>query len=173
MKKNIAIICLDRSLARSTAQLVADQLKMRFLDMRDLFVFDHKPSSFKSIINQYGAKYYRSKEASIIRFASDFNNVMFNLDSDCLYKKDMLNKLKDEYLIVYMHINPTLASNIIDKEEYCCYKERTMYALSKDQLSRRIANAKESADIEINASSMSAFKASSQIQRSINKYFGL
>ena len=42
MKKNIAIICLDKSMARSTAQLLADQLSMRFFDMRELFEFDHK-----------------------------------------------------------------------------------------------------------------------------------
>lgn len=173
MKRNIAIICLDRSLSRATAGLVADQLEMRFFDMRDLFVFDHKPRDFKEMITTYGSKYYRKKEDSLLRFASGFENVVYNIDSDCLYKKDLLKKLGTEYLVVYLHLNASLAGRIIEKEEYSCYKEKTMYTLSKDQLIKRIETARANADIEINVSSMSAFKASSEVLRAINKYYGI
>lgn len=173
MKKNIAIICLDRTLSRMTAGLVADQLEMRFFDMRDLFDFDHKPNTFKSILNQYGAKYYRQKEASLLGYASGFENVVYNIDSDCFYKRDLIKKLGKDYLIVYLHINPVLASNIVQKEEYCCFKEKNMYALSKEQLAKRINNMRASADIEVNATKMTSFKASAEVLRAINKFYGI
>ncbi|MBQ8468941.1 MAG: hypothetical protein IJ542_04285 [Clostridia bacterium] len=173
MKKNIAIVCLDRTLSRTTAQLVADQLEMRFFDMREMFEFDHKPNTFKDIVTQYGSKYYRQKEASLMKYASGFENVLLNLDSDCFYKKGLIKALGDSYLIIYLHLNASLASKIADKEEYSCYKEKMMYALSRDQISKRIDNMKDGADIIINASSMSGFKASSEVQRAINKYYGI
>lgn len=173
MKKNIAIICFDKSLARATASLLADQLEMRFFDMRDLFEFDHKPRTFKELVTNYGAKYFRQKEDSLIRYASGFENVVYNVDSDCLYKKDLIKKLGNEYLIIYLHINLNLAWKIVDKEDYSCYKEKSMYALTREQLAKRVSNIRDAADIEINVSSMSAFKACSETQRAINKYFGI
>ena len=113
MKKNIAIICLDKAMARSTAQLLADQLTMRFFDMRELFEFDHKPHSFKDMLGDYGITYYRQKELGILKYASDFENIVFNIDSDVLYKKDTLKNLAENFLIIYMHINPALALKIV------------------------------------------------------------
>ena len=173
MKKNIAIICLDKAMARSTAQLLADQLTMRFFDMRELFEFDHKPHSFKDMLGDYGITYYRQKELGILKYASDFENIVFNIDSDVLYKKDTLKNLAENFLIIYMHINPALALKIVNKEEYCCYKEKSMYALTKDKLTTRIENVRSQADIEVNVSSSTYFKASSDIMRAIQKYYGI
>ena len=173
MKKNIAIICLDKSLSRSTAQLLADELSMRFFDMRELFEFDHKPHAFKDIINEYGVSYYRQKELSILKYAAGFENVVLNLDSDVLYKKDTLRGLSKDYLIVYMHISPARATNILQKEEYCCYKEKSMYIMPKEKLLTRIDNVRAQLDIEINASSSSYFKATSDIIRAVQKFYNV
>ncbi len=173
MKKNIAIICLDKSMARSTAQLLADQLSMRFFDMRELFEFDHKPHSFKDMLVNYGMTYYRQKENSILKYASGFENVVLNIDADILYKKGTLKKIENDYLIVYMHITPNLATNIINKEEYSCYKEKAMYSLTKEKLLTRIENVRAQADIEVNVSSSTYFKASSDIMRAIQKYYNI
>lgn len=173
MKKNIAIVCFDRTLSRMTASLVADQLEMRFFDMREMFEFDHKPNTFKSILNDYGAKYYRQKEGSLLGYASEFENIVYNLDTDCFYKKDLIKKLGKDFLIIYLHISLTLAKNILQKEEYCSYKEKSMYALSKEQLANRIKNIKSVADIEVNATKMTSFKASAEVLRAINKFYGI
>ena len=173
MKKNIAIVCLDKTMARTTSNLVADQLEMRFSDMREMFEFDHKPHTFKDIISEYGSKYYRSQEVSLLKYAAGFENVLLNIDTDCFYKKDIIKNLGDSYLIIYLHLNTGLATKILEKEEYSCYKERMMYSLSKDQITKRIENIKSCADITINVSSMSGFKASSEVQRAINKFYGI
>lgn len=173
MKKNIAIICFDKTMSRSTAQMLADQLSMRLFDMRELFEFDHKPTAFKDLINEYGITYYRQKEISILKYASGFENVVLNLDSDVVYKKGTLSRIKDDYLIVYMHIAPTLATNILSKEEYSCYKEKTMYVMPKDKLIGKIDNIRSQADIEVNVSSSSYFKASADIIRAIQKYYNI
>jgi len=173
MKKNIAIICLDKSMARSTSQLLADELGMRFFDMRELFEFDHKPNTFKDLINTYGISYYRQKELSILKYACGFENVVLNADSDCLYKKDTLKDIAKDYLIVYMHISPALATNILQKEEYCCYKEKSMYSMPKEKLLTRVENARAWADIEVNVSSSSYFKASSDIIRAIHRFYNI
>ena len=173
MKKNIAIICMDKSLARTTAQLIADQLSMRFFDMRELFEFDHKPHTFKDLINSYGITYYRQKELSMLKYACGFENVVFNIDSDVLYKKATLKSLQEDYLIVYMHISPVMATNILEKEEYCCYKEKSMYVMPKEKLQLRIDSIRNQADIEVNVSSSSYFKASGDIIRAIQKYYNI
>ena len=173
MKKNIAIICLDKTMARSTAQLVAEQLSMRMFDMRELFEFDHKPSLFKDLINEYGITYYRQKELKILKYAKDFENIVLNIDPDALYKKDTLKAIKDNYLVIYMHISLPLINNILDKEEYSCYKEKTMYVMPKDKLCGRIDRIREQSDIEVNVSSSSYFKASGDIIRAIQKYYGI
>lgn len=173
MKKNIALVCLDRTMARTTSQLLADELGLRFFDMRELFEFDHKPTTFKQIVTEYGSKYYRDKEESLVGYAQDFENVLYNIDSDCFYKKDMLKKLKKNYLIIYLHINNTLIYNILQKEDYCCYKEKLMYTLSKGKIAKREENIRAVADIEINVSKFSSFKASSEILRAIKKFYGI
>lgn len=172
-KKNIAIICLDRTMSRSTAQLVASELGIRFFDMRELFEFDHKPKTFKEMISEYGIKYYRQKENDLISYASTFENVLFNIDSDASCRKDGLKKLKNNYLIIYLHLSATLAYNIAQKEDYSCYKEKTMYAVDKEQITKRIKNLRDQADIEVNVSSSSSFKASADIIRAIRKYYGV
>ena len=164
---------MDRSLSRTTAQLVAAQLDMRFFDMRELFDFDHKPSEFKDIITEQGNKYYRTKEASILKYAATFENVLLNVDSDCLYKKDLLNNLGESFLIIYLHVSSSLIYNILQKEDYSCYKEKVMYALSKDQLAKRVDNARKAAEIEVNVSSCSGFRASAEVIRAIQKYYGI
>lgn len=173
MKKNIAIICLDKSMARSTAQFLADQLSMRFFDMRELFEFDHKPHSFKDMVNAYGISYYRQKELSILKYASGFENVVLNVDSDALYKKGTLSAIAKDYLIVYMHISPARATNILDKEEYSCYKEKSMYSMPKEKLLTRIENVRAQADIEVNVSASSYFKASGDIIRAIQRFYNV
>lgn len=173
MKKNIAVICLDKTMARTTSQLLADQLTMRFFDMRELFEFDHKPHTFKEMINTYGVSYYRQKETSILKYASGFENVVLNIDADVLYKKNTLNAISKDYLIVYMHISPALITNILNKEEYSCYKEKSMYSLPKEKLLTRIENVRAQADIEVNVSSSSYFKASGDIIRAIHKYYNI
>lgn len=173
MKQNIAIICLDKTMSRATAGLVADQLEMRLFDMRELFEFDHKPRSLKEMFIEQGATYYRKKEASILGYASNFENVVLNLDSDVLHKKDILKKIQETFLIIYLHIPAAKAANIAEKEEYSCYKEKSMYALSKDKINVRINRAREYADIEVNVSGSSYFKASSEVIRSIHKMYGV
>ena len=173
MKKNIAIVCLDRTVARTTGQLLADELGLRFFDMRELFEFDHKPNTFKQIVTEYGSKYYRDKEESLIGFAKDFENVLYNIDSDSFYKKGLVKKLRKNYLIIYLHINNSLIYNILQKEEYSCYKEKLMYTLNKTQLAKREENIREVADIEINVSKFSSFRASSEILRAIKKFYGV
>lgn len=173
VKQNIAIICLDKSLSRTTAQLVADQLEMRFFDMRELFDFDHKPRLFKDIITEQGNKYYRAKEVSILKYAATFENILLNVDSDCLYKKDLLNNLGESFLIVYLHVSSSLIYNVLQKEDYSCYKEKVMYAISRDQIAKRVEYARKSADIEVNVSSCSGFKASAEVIRAIQRYYGL
>lgn len=173
MKKNIAIVCLDKAMSRATAQLVADQLGMRLFDMRELFEFDHKPNTFKEIVTKYGIKYYRDKECSIMKYASDFENILMNLDADVLYKKGTLEKLGESYLIIYLHIPANKAANIMEKEEYSCYKEKSMYLLSKEQVETRISNAKNQCDIEVNISSSSYFTASADCIRAIHKYYNV
>ncbi len=172
-KKNIAIICLDRTMSRATSQLVAAELGIRFFDMRELFEFDHKPKTFKDMITEYGIKYYRQKENDIISYASTFENVLLNVDGDVSCRKDGLKKLKNNYLIIYLHLSATLAYNIGQKEDYSCYKEKTMYAASKEQINKRIKNLREQADIEVSVSSSSSFKASADVIRAIRKYYGV
>lgn len=173
MKQNIAVICLDKTMSRATAGLVADQLEMRLFDMRELFEFDHKPRTFKEIITTQGATYFRKKEASLLKYASNFENIVLNLDSDVLYKKDMLKKIEDSFLIIYLHIPATKAANIVDKEEYSCYKEKCLYALEKDKISTRIERARAVCDIEVNVSGSSYFKASGEVIRAIHKMYGV
>lgn len=173
MKKNIAIICLDKSVSSSIGQLLADQLEMRFFDMRKLFEFDHKPHTFKDIINQYGISYYRQKELSILGYASGFENVVLNIDSDAVYKKGTLAELASDYLIIYLHISPNRALNILDKEEYCCYKEKSMYVMPKEKLLVRIESMRNQSDIEVNISSSSLQVACKDIIKAIKKFYNL
>lgn len=173
MKKNIAIICLDKSVASSVSQFLADQLEMRFFDMRQLFEFDHKPHTFKDIINQYGISYYRQKELSILNYASGFENVVLNLDSDIVYKKDTLSQIASDYLIIYLHISPNRALNILSKEEYCCYREKSMYVLTKDKLLTRIETIRNQADVEVNISSLGLPNLCRETIKSIKKFYNL
>lgn len=173
MKNNIAIVCLDRAMSRSTAQMLSEQLGMRIFDMRELFEFDHKPSTVKDILIKYGATYFREKNAKILRYAAKFNNVVINVDTDVFYKKNTVNPVKENCLIIYLHISATRVLNIIDKEEYCCYKEKSLYALSKEKLNTRIETIRSQADIEVNVSSSSCFKASADILRAINKFYNV
>lgn len=160
-------------MARKTSQLLADELSMRFFDMRELFEFDHKPHLFKDMINTYGISYYRQKELSILKYAAGFENVVLNMDSDVLYKKGTLSAISKDYLIVYMHITPARAVSVLEKEEYSCYKEKSMYAMPKEKVLTRIENVRTFADIEINVSSSSYFKASSDIIRAIHKMYNI
>ncbi len=171
MKKNIAIICLDRAMARATAQMLADELKMRMMDMRDLFEFDHKPSTFKELVVSYGSTYYRQKENSIIKYVADFNNIVLNIDSDAFYKKGTISYLKDTYLCIYLFKPIAAIKSIVEKEEYSCFKEKSMYNLTKKQLEARDRNIKEQADIVVDVQSSSYFKASADIIRAIHKYY--
>lgn len=173
MKRNIAIVCLDKSVASSTAKLLADQLNMRYFDMRQLFEFDHKPHTFKDIITNYGISYYRQKELSIMKYASDFENVVLNLDFDVSYKKGTLQSLSNDYLIIFLHISPARATNILAKEEYSCYKEKTMFVMPKEKLQTRIENIRVQADIEVNVSTSSLPKVCKDVMRAINKFYNL
>lgn len=171
MKKNIAIICLDKSMSRATAGLLADQLEMRLFDMRELFEFDHKPRLFKDILTAYGATYFRKRESGILGYASDFENIILNLDSDILHKKDTLKKLSDNFLIIYLHLPASKVANIASKEDYSCYKEKSLYDIGKEKLVVRIDRAKTAADIVVNVSGSSYFKVSSDCIRAINRYY--
>lgn len=173
MKRNIAIVCLDKSVASSTAKLLADQLNMRYFDMRQLFEFDHKPHTFKDIITNYGISYYRQKELSIMKYASDFENVVLNLDFDVSYKKGTLQSLSNDYLIIFLHISPARATSILAKEDYSCYKEKTMFVMPKEKLQTRIENIRVQADIEVNVSTSSLPKVCKDVMRAINKFYNL
>lgn len=171
MKKNIAIVCLDRSMARATSQLLADELGMRMMDIRDLFNFDHKPSTFKQMITTYGSTYYRQKECSIIKYASDFNNIVLKLDSDVFYKKGTLDVLRESYLCVYMYLPLGKVKGIVEKEEYSCFKEKSMYNLTRDQLATRDKTIRDQMDIVVDVAGSSYFKATADIVRAIHKYY--
>jgi shikimate kinase len=173
MKKNIAIVGLDRTMSRLVAQTVSEQLGMRFFDMRELFVFDHKPNTFKEILVKYGITYYRQKESQIIRYASDFENVLLNVDNDILYKKGTLESLAKNYLICYIHIPTGKIQKIAQSEEYSCYKEKSMYNLSREQIETRIANIRAQMDLEVNVSSSSYLKAGEKIIKAIQKYYNV
>ena len=88
-------------------------------------------------------------------------------------KKAQLEAIKKDYLIIYMHINAARATNILQKEEYCCYKEKNMYVLPKEKLLNRIENVRSQADIEVNVSGSSYFKAASDIIRAIHRFYGV
>ena len=171
MKNNIAIVCLDRSMARATAQLLAEQLDMRMMDMRDLFNFDHKPNTFKQMITTYGSTYYRQKECSIIKYASDFNNIVLIIDSDAFFKKGTLAPIQDNYLTIYMQLPVSKLKSIVEKEEYSCYKEKAMYNLTKKQLETRDQTIRSQSDIIVDVQASSYFKASADIIRAIHKYY--
>ena len=100
MKKNLIVLCLDGSLAKSAASMLADCFDMYFLDINDSINYNLQVSAIKQKI---GIKYLNSQIKSLIKNSCTYENTVINLPFEFFLKPD-IQKIVTKSNSIILHI---------------------------------------------------------------------
>lgn len=173
MVQNIAIVGLNRSQAYEVGKLLAEELDMHFFDCLELFEFDNIPRTFPMMLEEFGEKYYREKEKGMLKYASGFNECIINLECGFADNKSNFGTIKENCLLVYLHIPASKIKKKIEKTKYNTEQEKKFFDVSIETVNARIKALKEGADILVTAQNGSVLKLCSDILRGIKAYYNV
>ena len=173
MVQNIAIVGLNRSQAYEVGKLLAEELDMHFFDCLELFEFDNIPRTFPMMLEEFGEKYYREKEKGMLKYASGFNECIINLECGFADNKSNFETIKENCLLVYLHIPASKIKKKIEKTKYNTEQEKKFFDVSIETVNARIKALKEGTDIVVPAQNGSALKLCSDILRGIKAYYNV
>lgn len=171
MVQNIAIVGLNRKQSYEIAKLLAEELDMHFFDCLELFEFDNIPRSFPTMLKAYGEKYYRKKEKGMLKYVAGFCETVIHLESGMAELKTNIKAVKENCLLIYLHVPASKVKCKLDREKYDTKEEKKFFNIPPARIDERIENLKKGADIVILASSGSALKLTSEILRQIKAYY--
>lgn len=101
MKTNITFLCQVDSLAKSTAQKVADKLDLYYADVEDFLAFN-LTSPKDEIINTCGIEYLQKLEKDSIKTVASFENSIISVAIKYFMVAESRHALKDSSMIVYL-----------------------------------------------------------------------
>ena len=172
MIQNIAVVGIDRDIAYEVSKLIASELDMHFLDTIDLFEFDNKPRTLSDILELCGIRYFREKEKGTLKYVSDFNNSVINLESGMAECQGNFKIIKTNCLVVYLKQNTNELFEKLSKKDYKSKALRNFYCVSEKVIGKRDINLSKNADIVINIDGFSPLKTASEVIRQIKIFFG-
>lgn len=170
---NIAIVGLFPEYNNQVASLVAEQLEMYFLDSMAFFEYDLTPYTVGDIIRMNGRDWMRKKENNFIKYVGSFKNTVATYSSRVLLSKMRINILLRNSIVIYLHHDRDRIEKYVKSKIYKTPEDKSFFHLRKADIDRRTALAKQYADLTINVSRFSVFKAMSVVIREIKKIYNI
>lgn len=170
---NIAIVGLCPEYNNQVARLLAEQLEMYFLDSAAFFEYDLTPYTVGEIIRMNGRDWMRKKENSFTRYVGSFKNTVATYSSRVLLSKMRINNVLRHSIVIYLQHDRERIEKYTKSKIYKTPEDKSFFHLRKADIDRRMALAKQYADITINVSRFSVFKAMSVVIREIKKIYNI
>lgn len=171
MVQNIAIVGLYRPFAYDVAKKLATELDMHFFDCLELFEFDNIPRNLTVMLREFGESYYRKKEVGMLKYVSEFNETVINLESGMCKKLENFSSIKSNCLLIYLHQPASQVEKKLNKQKYNSSEEKNFFLLGADKINKRIELFKKNSDIVVNCSRASSSKVCYKVLDAIRAFY--
>jgi shikimate kinase len=137
MSKNIVLIGLMGCGKTTIAAILADQLKMKFIDTDSLIV-KRENCSINEIFSQKGESYFRTVETQVIKEVSEFSGCIISCGGGIVEHTQNINYLKQNGILFYLKTNPEiLFKRLINDKDRPLLKTENPYETLKNLLKKR------------------------------------
>lgn len=163
--KNVILIGFMGSGKTTIGKIIADKKNMKFVDM-DLEIEKIENKNINQIFSENGEKYFREKEANLLKELSLMENTVISTGGGIIESKFNIEILKKQPCVIWLNANEnTIENNVkneIDKRPKL--KEDDNLKLSiKKLLNKRYDKYKESANIRVNVNNKNVDQVVSEI----------
>jgi shikimate kinase len=86
----------------SIGRLLSQKLNMKFCDT-DTIIEEKSKMEIKYIFAKYGEKYFRDLESEVVKEVSEYKNYVISTGGGVVLKKENMNRLRKNSLIVYLY----------------------------------------------------------------------
>lgn len=150
MKKNICILCRDKSFAKKVAYLLSCDLDMFYADIDDMIAYNL--ADLISVKDQVGTDYITKEINGQIRMVSSYENTVYTIAIATMNTMDEPAKLRENSLVIYLDTPTKIHRELVTKSD--------VY-----QLLHNIA------DINITLKNKRTKDGVSEIKKQLNKFY--
>ena len=173
MKSNILVVSYNQNLSKQVAEELATEFSMRVFSAIELFEFDNAPRSLSEMIAIRGASYVKQELAGIVKFSTDYENVVFVADlsmhETC---KDFLLKIISSYVVVLLKDEPEKEEQVLLNRNYDQY-EKELYFYNQEGLEIAENAIGEYADVVVNINNRNNAEIAAEIVEAIKTIYNV
>ena len=173
MKENILVVSYDPDLSRRVADKLAESFSMRVFSAMELFEFDNVPRKLSEMIAIRGIDYVKNELAGIVKFSTDYENVVFvadlSISETC---KDYFAKIISKYLVVLLKNDPQKEVEALEKKNYDAL-EQELYLYNLEDLEVAESALSEISDVVVNVNGKRDREISNQIVEAIKTIYNV
>lgn len=149
MKENILIVSYDQVLSRQIADKLAEFFSMRVFSAIELFEFDNIPRTLDEMIAIRGIDYVKDELAGIIKFSTDYQNVVFvsdlSMHETC---RQFMSKIIASYIVVILKDDIEKEVSYLENKQFGEY-EKELYLYNRQELEIAENSISELADVVV------------------------
>ena len=108
LKKNIAIICLNKTYSKKICKAFADFVDMFFADVNDILEYNLIDNK---MLETAGIDYFEKQQNKLFCTLISYENTCINCDFAILNKNDNWNRIKNNSLLLFVELTPQQLEN--------------------------------------------------------------